>query len=190
MEATARRSAPRQTIPDIAPALLEKGAVTPDQMKAITLASQVGDFRRGIDPGDPTFKIAVLLGYAKSGEVAVEVAKALGIVTYVMVEGYPVDPHLPIAVPRDFIEKNLALPLVREGLLPQDRLQTTIAAAQAAHMPLGRYMVKTDMVDETVLFRTLAGMADAPFLEAPEAAALLKESTLRQRLKRNTSSST
>ncbi len=110
-----KRPAPRQAIPDIAPALLEKEAITADQVKAITLASQVGDFRRGIDPGDPTFKIAVLLGYAKPGEVAVEVAKALGIVTYVMVDGFPVDPLLPVALPRDFIEKHAVLPLVRDG---------------------------------------------------------------------------
>ncbi len=74
--------------------------------------------------------------------------------------------------------------LVREGLLPQDKLQATIAAAQVARMPLGRYMVKTDMVDETVLFRTLAGMAEAPFLDGRQAMALIKESSLKQRLKK------
>lgn len=239
-------------IPDIGPALLEKELVTEDQMKAVVLASQVGDFRRGIDPGDPVYKIVTLLGYAKPGDVAVEVAKAMGVVAYVMVDSYPVDPHLPPAVPRDFIDKHMVMPLVREGkslalvaasapmapdstqfladvldvrelhylpvrkddmpglinkvfeslkqretqgvrlgeilvregLLPKDQLQTTINAAQAAGMPLGRYMVKSDMVDEVVLFRTLAGMADVAFIDSAEGMELMKESSLKQRLKK------
>lgn len=239
-------------IPDIGQALLEKELITEDQMKAVLLASQVGDFRRGIDPGDPVYKIVILLGYAKPGDVAVEVAKALGVVAYVMVDSYPIDPHLPPAVPRDFIDKHAVMPLVhegkslavvaasaplapdstqfladvldvrelhylpvrkddmpglinkvfeslkqrevqgvrlgeilvREGLLPKDQLQTTINAAQAAGMPLGRYMVKSDMVDEVVLFRTLAGMADVAFIDSAEGMELMKESSLKQRLKK------
>ena len=239
-------------IPDISEVLLEKGLITEEQMKAVVLASQVGDFRRGIDPGDPVFKIAILLGHAAPGDVAVVLAKALGIVAYIMIEGFPVDPHLPPAVPKDFIEKHQVMPLlkdaknlalvaassplppestqllietldvkelvylpvrpddlppliekvfqalksrevqgvrlgeilVREGLLPKDKLQETISAAQSAGMLLGRYMVKSDMVDEEVLFRTLAGMADLPYVGAAEALELMKESSLKQRLKK------
>ena len=255
VEATqTRRPMPSNTqgIPDISDALLEKELITADQMKAIALASQVGDFRRGIDPGDPVFKIVILLGYASPGDVAVAVAKALQVVAYVMIEGFPVDPHLPLSVPREFTEKHMVMPLlrdgkrlaliaasaplqpesvrfltealevkelqylpvrreevpgliekvygtlqqresqgvrlgeilVREGLLPKEKLQTTINAAQAARMPLGRYMVKSDMVDEEVLFKTLAGMADVPFLTSTEGMELMKESSLKQRLKK------
>ncbi len=252
MTATKLRPQLRQAVPDVAPALLEKGLITPEQMKAVTLASQVGDFRRGIDPGDPTFKIAVLLGYAKPADAALELARALGVVAYVLVAGFPVDPALVNAVPRELDEKRLVVPLfhdgknlalvaasaplgadaarllsealdvadllylpvrreempalietiqkavrqresqgvrlgeilVREGLLTADKLQPTIAAARAARMPLGRYMVKADMVDETVLFKTLAGMAEIPFLGSEEAMRLVKDSTLKQRLKK------
>ncbi len=252
-------SAPQSAgIPDVTQDLLDKKLITDEQLKAVLLASQVGDFRRGIDPGDPVFKIAVLLGFAHPGDVAVAVAKAMHVVAYVIVEGFPVDPHLPVSVPREFIEKHLALPLfkdgknlalvaasaplppesarhlaetldvrdlqylpvrreempvliqkvfealkqrsvqgvrlgeilVREGLLPKEQLQTTINAAQAAGMPLGRYMVKADMVDEKVLFRTLAGMAEIPFLDVQEGMDRIRASTLKQRLKRNTSNST
>ena len=246
-----KRSATHE-IPDISQDLLEKELITEEQMRAVTLASQVGDFRRGIDPGDPVFKIAILMGFAKPGDVAVSVAKALGIVAYVMIDGFPVDPHLPVSVPRDFAEKHMVLPLiregrnlaiigasaplptesskflqealdvrelqylpirredmpgtiqkvfdtlnqretqgvrlgeilVREGLLPQDKLQATIHAAQAAGMPLGRYMVKSEMVDEEVLFRTLASMAEVPFITSEEGVELMKESSLKQRLKK------
>ncbi|MCC8190654.1 MAG: Flp pilus assembly complex ATPase component TadA [Planctomycetes bacterium] len=239
-------------IPDISEALLEKELITADQMKAVILASQVGDFRRGIDPGDPVYKIVILLGYAKPGDVAVVLAKALGVVSYVMIDEYPVDPQLPLSVQKDFADKHMALPLyreskdmalvatsaplppesvkflsdvldvkelhylpvraedmaelikktyeslkqregqgvrlgeilVREGLLPKDKLHETIAAAQSAGMPLGRYMVRSDMVAEDVLFRTLAGMADLTFIAAEEGLQLMKESTLKQRLKK------
>ncbi len=249
---TRRMTAAQEGIPDVAEALLEKGLITPEQMKAIALASQVGDFRRGIDPGDPTFKIVVLLGYASPGDVAVTVAKVMGAVAYVMIDGFPVDPHLPVSITREFTDKHLVMPLlrdgkktaliaassplspestrfladaidarelqylpvrreempafiakvyetlqhrevqgvrlgeilVREGLLPKEQLQTTINAAQAARMPLGRYMVKSEMVDEVVLFKTLASMADLPFLDAAQGLRLMKESSLKQRLKK------
>ena len=239
-------------IPEVGGDLLERKLITEEQRKSVSLASQLGDFRRGIDPGDPDFKIAVLLGFAKPGDVAVSVAKALGVVSYVMVNGFPVDPHLPPAVPREFADKHLTVPLikdvkgqvlaaassplsaealrqlaeavsagevhylpvrrdelpgliaavydavnqretqgvrlgeilVREGLLAQDKLQATISSAQAARMPLGRYMVKTKMVDEGVLYRTLASMNHLPYLESEEAMKLVAESTLKQRLKK------
>ena len=239
-------------IPDISDELLEKNLVTEEQMKAVVLASQVGEHRRGIDPGDPVYKIVILLGFASSGDVAVAVAKALGIVAYVMVDNFPVDPHLPSSVQRDFAEKHMVLPLfrdgknqaliaasaplsadserfildildvkelhylpvrredmpgliakvydtlknrevqgvrlgeilVREGLLEKDKLQTTIASAQSAGMPLGRYMVRSGMVDEEVLFRTLASMADVTYIDPEEGLRLMRESTLKQRLKK------
>ncbi|MDR3077222.1 MAG: Flp pilus assembly complex ATPase component TadA [Planctomycetota bacterium] len=239
-------------IPEVGGDLLERKLITEEQRKSVSLAGQLGDFRRGIDPGDPDFKIVVLLGFAKPEDVAVSVAKAMGVVSYVMVNGFPVDPHLPASVPREFADKHLIVPLikdaqgqalvaassplssealkelgesilseeiyylpvrrdnlpgiiaavydaikqrekqgvrlgeilVREGLLSQDQLQPTISSAQAARMPLGRYMVKTKMVDETVLYRTLAGMSNLVYLEPPEAMKLVGESTLKQRLKK------
>jgi type IV pilus assembly protein PilB len=74
--------------------------------------------------------------------------------------------------------------LVREGLIKQENLQALIAAAQAARMPLGRYLVKSDMLDEEVLFRTLAGLNSLPFVKAEEAMKLVRESTLKQRMKK------
>ncbi len=239
-------------IPSVGADLLAKKLITEEQMKAVTLAGQVGDFRRGIDPGDPDFKIIVLLGFAKPGDVAAAVARALGVVAYLLIDDFPVDPHLPVSVQRDFSEKNLALPLlrdgknlaliaasaplsqdstrflsdvldvkelqylpvrredlpnlitkvydtlkarevqgvrlgeilVREGLLPKEKLQTTIAAAQASRMPLGRYMVKAGMVEEETLSRTLAGMSNLPYIDAAEGMKLMRESTLKQRLKK------
>ncbi len=252
MDSTLAEKRGQTGIPDITQDLLGKGLITEEQLKAVALARQVGDFRRGIDPGDPVFKIAILLGFAHPGDVAVAVAKAIHVVSYVIVEGFPVDPHLPVSVPRDFIDRHLALPLfkdgknlalvaasapltpeanrhlcevidvrelqylpvrreeipiliekvfealkqrsvqgvrlgeilVREGLLPKENLQTTINAAQAAGMPLGRYMVKADMVDEKVLFRTLASMAELPFLDVEEGMSRIRTSTLKQRLKK------
>ncbi|MDR1519969.1 MAG: Flp pilus assembly complex ATPase component TadA [Planctomycetota bacterium] len=239
-------------IPAIANDLLEKKLITEEQMKAIALAGQVGDFRRRIDPGDPDFKIAILLGFAKSGDVAVALARALGIVAYVMIDDFPVDPALPAAAKREFIDKNLALPilregknqalvavsgplgeeadrylaatldvkelqllpvrreelpgliakvfdtlkqrgaqgvrlgeiLVREGLLPKEKLQSVITAAQGARMPLGRYLVKSNMLSEQVLFRTLASINNLPYIEADEGMRLIKESNVKQRLKK------
>ncbi len=239
-------------IPSVGAELLAKNLVTEEQMKAVTLAGQVGDFRRGIDPGDPDFKIIILLGFASPGDVAAAVAKAMGVVAYLVIEGFPVDPHLPVSVQRDFAEKHLVIPLlrdgknlalvaasaplppesvrflsevldvkelqylpvrrddmpdlitkiydtlkqrevqgvrlgeilVREGLLPKEKLQTTIAAAQASRMPLGRYMVKAGMVEEETLSRTLAGMTNLPYMEPGEGMKLMRESTLKQRLKK------
>lgn len=239
-------------IQDIGQELLDKKLLTEEQMKAVTLARQVGDFRRGIDPGDPVFKIAVLLGFAKPGDIAVEIAKTMKVVAYVMIDGFPVDPTLPVSAPKEFAEKHMALPLVRdgrsvalvaasaplaaasarflcdildvkelcylpvrredmpdliesiyetlrkrevqgvrlgeilvrEGLLPKEKLQTTIAAAQAARMPLGSYMVKAGMVEEETLFRTLAGMTGNSYVDPGEGMRLMRESTLKQRLKK------
>ncbi|MCD7896631.1 MAG: Flp pilus assembly complex ATPase component TadA [Planctomycetaceae bacterium] len=254
MEASSKTSgrSVQSGIPDVTAYLRERQLVTDEQVKAVVLAGQVGDFRRGIDPGDPVYKIVILLGFVSPAEVAVAVAKVMGVVAYTVIDGYPVDPHLPPAVPRDFIDKHHVMPLfkdgkasamvaaamplsndserflaevldvkeihylpvrredlppfvnrvfsalkqrevqgvrlgeilVREGLLPSESLQTTINAAQAAGMPLGRYMVKADMVDEEVLFRTLAGMADLPFITGAEGLERLKDSGLKQRLKK------
>ncbi|MCL2001021.1 MAG: Flp pilus assembly complex ATPase component TadA, partial [Planctomycetes bacterium] len=232
--------------------LLAKKLITEEQVKAVTLAGQVGDFRRGIDPGDPDYKIIILLGFASSGDVAMAVAKTMGVVAYLVIEGFPVDPHLPVSIQREFSEKHQVIPLlrsgrnmalvaasaplapeparflsdvvdvkelqylpvrredlpdlitkiydtlkqrevhsvrlgevlVREGLLPKEKLQTTIAAAQAARIPLGRYMVKADLVDEETLFRTLAGMANLQYVNPAEGMKLARESTLKQRLKK------
>ncbi|MDR2390187.1 MAG: hypothetical protein LBE84_00695, partial [Planctomycetota bacterium] len=68
-------------IPPICADLHERGLITGEQMKAVTLASQVGDFRRGIEPGDPDYKIAIILGFVKSGDVAVSIAKSLGLIS-------------------------------------------------------------------------------------------------------------
>lgn len=237
---------------DVGEKLLEKELITQDQLKAAVLASQIGDFRRGIDPGDPIFKIVILLGFASSADVAQAVAKSMGAVAYVVVDGFPVDPHLPLVVRQEVAEKYLAVPLlrdgkemalvaasaplsqeasklfmesldvkslqylpvrrddmpplvrnvydalrqregqgvrlgeilVREGLLPKEKLQTTIAAAQAARLPLGKYMVQSGMVDEETLARALAGMAGLNYIEPAEALRLMKESSLKQRLKK------
>ncbi|MDR0362453.1 MAG: Flp pilus assembly complex ATPase component TadA [Planctomycetota bacterium] len=237
---------------DIAERLLESGLITKEQQQAAVLASQIGDFRRGIDPGDPLFKIVILLGFAQPDAVAVLVAKEMGAVAYVLIEGFPVDPHLPAGVKREFAEEHNIMPLVkdgkeavliaasapldregvkyvtdvagvknilylpvqqdavpafvnkvyetlksrevqgvrlgeilvREGLLPKENLHRTISAAQASGMPLGRYMVKSHMVREDTLTKTLAAMADLPFVEAEEALKLMRESSLKQRLKK------
>lgn len=237
---------------DVGPMLLESRLITGEQMKSAELASQIGDFKRGIDPGDPLFKIVVLLGFAQPNAVATIVAKEMGAVAYVLIDGFPVDPHLVSGVKREFAEQYNVIPLVkdakdtllaavsgpldaggvkylngalgvgdvqylpvppgimpdlvakvydtvgqrevqgvrlgeilvREGLIPKDKLQRTIAQARAAGMPLGRYMVKTRMVKEDLLTKTLAGMADLPYVEPEEAMRLMRESSVKQRLKK------
>ncbi|MDR1535966.1 MAG: type II/IV secretion system protein [Planctomycetota bacterium] len=239
-------------IPAIGNNLLQNRLLTEEQLKAVALASQVGDFRRGIEPGDPDYKIIILLGFVGAGDVATTLAKAMGFVAYILIDGFPVDPALPVAVDRGFIDKTLALPLlkdgsdrvlvavsgplpaeaanhltktlnvkelqylpvrrselsslivkvfdvlkqrgmqgvrlgeilVREGLIPKDKLQATIAAAQAARMPLGRYLVKSNQLDEEVLFRTLAGITNLKFMESAEAVQSTRDSNLKQRLKK------
>ncbi|MDR1611316.1 MAG: Flp pilus assembly complex ATPase component TadA [Planctomycetota bacterium] len=237
---------------DIGEKLLESGLIDQKQSQAAVLASQIGDFRRGIDPGDPLFKIVILLGFAQPGPVALLVAKEMGAVAYVLIDGFPVDPHLALGIKREFADEHGVIPLVkdgkeavlvaassplapedvkyltdaaevkkvlylpvqrdampaliakiyeslksrevqgvrlgeilvREGLLSGDNLHRTISAAQASGMPLGRYLVQSRMVREDTLTKTLAGMANLPYVQPEDAIKLMRESSLKQRLKK------
>lgn len=240
------------TIPDIAEILVDKKLITEEQLHNAQLAGQVGDFRRGIDPGDPFYKIIILMGFVKPADVAQALAKAMSVVSFVMVEDYPVDPRLSALVPREYVDPNRVYPLfregralavvatpgtipdavahhlstvlevreilplpmgkeafgpfvekvyqalkgrethgvrlgeilIREGILTNETLHPTIQAAQQAGMPLGRYMVKTGKVDEQVLTKILANMANVAYVEPGEGMRLMRETTLKQRLKK------
>lgn len=240
------------TIPDIAEILVDKKLITEEQLHNAQLAGQVGDFRRGIDPGDPFYKIIILMGFVKPADVAQALAKAMSVVSFVMVEDFPVDPRLSALVPREYVDPNRVYPLfregralavvatpgtipdavahhlstvlevreilplpmgkeafgpfvekvyqalkgrethgvrlgeilIREGILTNETLHPTIQAAQQAGMPLGRYMVKTGKVDEQVLTKILANMANVAYVEPGEGMRLMRETTLKQRLKK------
>ena len=124
----------------LAETLLKRKALTAEQLRAAQAAQQVGDVRRGVNPGDPLGQICILLGFAQPVPVALALCETYNLVNYLLIDNFPVDPLVAARVDIAQARAYQALPLLR-----LERGRYWPVALESAPWPLhrperGRYL--------------------------------------------------
>ena len=94
--------------------LLAAGLLDRDRLATAELAQQIGDIRRGIEPGDNLARIVIQLGFVDARDVARVECEVLGKVSYFLVDGFPVTPDVA-AQAQDPSLGDALLPLYKHG---------------------------------------------------------------------------